>query len=135
MCKRYVIILQWRFDSYHLVGYQIFVFLLPSDTTPQFLGKTKVSFVYMVPVLPICGPFLVNSRNLFGPEEPFVKLRPAYSVKLDFSYVVKGIKLKTAAKFHASRRLRCAHTKRIISPDMSPKSFGTFEKQTPCPSC
>ena len=132
MHKLYVIILRWRVDSYYLVAYQIFVFLLPSDTTPHFLGKTKVSFGNIVPVLPTCGPFL---ENLFGPEEPFVKLRPAYSVNLDFSYVVKGIKLKTAAKFYASRRLRCAYTKRIMSPDMSPKSFGTFEKQAPGPIC
>ena len=27
-------------------------------------------------------------------EKPFVKLRPAYSLKLFFSYVVKGIKVK-----------------------------------------
>ena len=43
------------------------------------------------------------------------------------SYVVKGIKIKITAKFRASRRLRFKDTKRI----MSPKSFGTFEKQAP----
>ena len=40
------------------------------------------------------GPVSRKSRELFGPEKPFVKVRPAYSVKLVFSYVVKGIKLK-----------------------------------------
>ena len=39
--------------------------------------------------------------------------------------------MKTTAKFRASRRLRFADTKRIMSPEMSPKSFGTFEKLTP----
>ena len=39
-------------------------------------------------------PVSRKSRELFGPEKPFVKLRPAYSVKLVFSYVVKGIKIK-----------------------------------------
>ena len=34
--------------------------------------------------------------------KPFVKLRPAYSVKLVFSYVVKGIKMKITAKFCVS---------------------------------
>ena len=71
------------------------------------------------------GPFLES------PEKPFVKLRPAYSVKLVFSYVVKGIKIKITAKFRASRRLRFEDTKRIMSPEMRPKSFGTFEKQAP----
>ena len=52
------------------------------------------------------GPVSRESRKLFGPEKPFVKLRPAYSVKLVFSYVVKGIKTKITAKFRASRRLR-----------------------------
>ena len=80
------------------------------------------------------GPVSRKSRELFGPEKPFVKLRPAYSVKLVFSYVVKGMKIKITAKFRASRRLRFEDTKRIMSPEIRPKSFGTFEKQTPAPS-
>ena len=72
-----------------------------------------------------------KSRELFGPEKPFVKVRPAYSVKLVFTYVVKGIKIKVTAKFRASRRFRFEDTKRIMSPEIRPKSFGTFEKQAP----
>ena len=67
----------------------------------------------------------------FGPEKPFVKLRPTYSVKLVFSHVVKGIKIKITAKFRTSRRLRCEDTKKIMSPEMRPKNFGTFEKRAP----
>ena len=74
-----------------------------------------------------------NSRELFGPEKPFVKLRPAYSVKLVFSYDVKGTKIKITAKFRATRRLPFEDTKRIMSPEMCPKSFGTFEKRAPSP--
>ena len=77
------------------------------------------------------GPVSRKSRELFGPEKPVVKLRPAYSVKLVFSYVVKGIKIKITAKFRASGRLRFEDTKRIMSPEIRPKSFGTFEKQAP----
>ena len=76
------------------------------------------------------GPVSRKSRELFGPEKPFVKLRPAFSGKLVFSYVVKGIKIKTA-KFRASRLLRFEDTKRIMSPEIRPKSFGTFEKRAP----
>ena len=72
-----------------------------------------------------------KSRKVSGPEKPFIKLRPTYSVKLVFSYVVKGIKIKMTAKFRASRRLRFEDTKRIMSPEMRPKSFGTFEKRAP----
>ena len=79
------------------------------------------------------GPVSRKSRELFGPEKPVVKLWPAYSVKLVFSYVVKGIKIKITAKFRASRRLRFEDTKRIVSPEIRPKSFGTFEKQAPGP--
>ena len=71
------------------------------------------------------GPFLEI------PEKPLVKLRPAYSVKLVFSYVVKGITIKITAKFRASKRLRFEDTNRISRPEMRPKSFGTFEKQAP----
>ena len=77
------------------------------------------------------GPVSRKSRELFGPEKPFVKLRPAFSVKPVFFYVVKGIKIKITAKFSASRRLRFEDTKRIMSPETRPKCFGTFEKQAP----
>ena len=79
----------------------------------------------------VLEPVSRKSRELFGPEKPFVKLRSAYSVKLLFSYVVKGIKIKITAKFRASRRLRFEDTKRIMSPEIRPKRFGTFEKQAP----
>ena len=39
--------------------------------------------------------------------------------------------MKITAKFRASRRLRFEDTKRIVSPEIRPKSFGTFEKQAP----
>ena len=73
-----------------------------------------------------------KSRKLFGSDKTFVKLRPVYSVTLVFSYVVKGIKIKTV-KFCASRRPRFEDTKRIMSPEMRSKSFGTFETQAPGP--
>ena len=84
-------------------------------------------------ILPDQGPVSRKSRELFEPEKPFVKLRPAYSVKLVFSYVVKGIKIKITVKFRASRRLRFEDTKRTMSPEIRPKSFGTFEKRAPGP--
>ena len=55
-----------------------------------------------------------------GPVRSF-----AYSVKLVFSYILKEI----TAKFCASRRLRFDETKKIMSPEMRPKTFGTFEKR------
>ena len=68
-----------------------------------------------------------NARGSFleSPEKLFVKLRPAYSVKLVFSYVVKGIKIKITAKFQATRRLRFEDTKRITChPKCSGKVSG-----------
>ena len=77
------------------------------------------------------GPVSRKFRRLFGPENPFVKLRPAYSVKLVFSYAGKALKIKITAEFGASRRLRFEDTKRIMSPEIVPKRFGTFEKRAP----
>ena len=77
------------------------------------------------------APVSRKSREVFCPEKPFVKPRSAYSVKLVFSYVVKGVKIKITAKFGASRRLRFEDTKRIMSPEICPKCFGTFEKRAP----
>ena len=82
------------------------------------------------------SPYLIRRGfskvpKTFRARKPFVKLQPANSVKLGFSYVVKGIKSKITAKFLASRRLHFEYTKRIMSTEMRPKSFGTFEKQGP----
>ena len=58
-----------------------------------------------------------------------VKLRLTYSLKLVLPLFVKGIKIKRTAKIRASRRFRFEVTKRIISPEMRSKRFGTFEKR------
>ena len=76
-------------------------------------------------------PVSRKSRKLFGPEKPFVRLQAPYSLKVVFSFVVKGIKTKIAAKFRAARHLRFEDTKTIVSPEMRPKRFGTFEKRAP----
>ena len=57
------------------------------------------------------GPVSRMSQKPFGPGNPFVKLRPAYSVKLMFSFVVMGIKIIITAKFRSSRLLRFEDTK------------------------
>ena len=58
-----------------------------------------------------------KTRKLYGPEKLFVKLRPAYSVKLGFLYVVKGRKVKITAKFRDTEHLRFEDTKIIMSPE------------------
>ena len=97
----------------------------------QISGVLVVINVIFAKAPPFLGPVSRKSRKRFGPKKPFVKLRPTNSVKLVFSYVVNGIKIKITAKFRASRRLSFEVTKRIMSPEMHPKSFGTFEKQAP----
>ena len=81
----------------------------------------------------IVGPG--TSRKLFEPEKPFVKLRPTNSVKLVFSYVAKGWKINITVWFRDSRRLRFEDPKKIMSREMRPKSFGTFQKRAPGVSC
>ena len=76
-------------------------------------------------------PVTRKFRKLFGPEKPFLKLRLAHSVKLVFSYVVKGRKIKITAKFRALKRLRFENTKRTMSPETRPKGFGSFVKRAP----
>ena len=68
-----------------------------------------------------------KTRKLYGPEKPFLKLRPAYFVKLVFSYVVKRIKIKITAKFRLTEHLRFEDTKRI----MSPEQFRDFRETGP----
>ena len=52
------------------------------------------------------GPVSRNSRKLFRPEKPFLKLRSAYSEKLVFCYDLKIRKVKFVAKFHTWKRRR-----------------------------
>ena len=66
----------------------------------------------------------LKTRKLNGPEKPFVKLRLAYSVKLVFLYVVKGIKIKITAKFCDTEHFRFEDTKR----NMSPEKFRVFRE-------
>ena len=55
------------------------------------------------------------------------KTPTAYSVKLVFLYVVKGIKIKITAKFCDTEHLRFEDTKRI----MSPEKFRVFRETGP----
>ena len=53
----------------------------------------------------------------FRARKAIRKLRPAYSVKPVFLYVVKRIEIKITAKFSAWRRLCFGDGKRIMSPE------------------
>jgi len=82
-----------------------------------------------------------KTGKLYGPEKPFIKLRPAYSVKLDFLYVVKGIKIKITAKFCDTEHFRFEDTKRIMSPEkfwvfreMGPRFVRKMYQNFPCHS-
>ena len=100
-------------------------------TSTTSIEESREIMAHTSGIYNVQGSVSRKTRKLFGPEKPFVKLRPAYSVKLVFSYVVKGIKIKITAKFRAPRSLCFEDTKRIMSPEMRPKSFGTFEKRVP----
>ena len=75
------------------------------------------------------GPVSQKSREHCGPEKPYVKVRPAYSVKLVFSYVVKGIKTKITAKFRASRRLRFEIQRELCHPKYARKVSGLLRNR------
>ena len=92
-------------------------------------SSTRYTKANHEPIVLYLGPVSQKSRRLFGPEKPFVKLRPSHSVKLIFSYVVKGIKIKITAKFHVTEHLRFEDTKRI----MSPEKFRDFGETGPWP--
>ena len=67
-----------------------------------------------------------KTRKLYGPEKPFAKLRPAYSVKMVFLYVVKGIKIKITEKFRDTEHFRFEDTKRILkrAPGPNERDWG-----------
>ena len=73
------------------------------------------------------GPF----RNLIGHEKPFVKLRPAYSVKLVFSYVINGIKIKISAKFRCIEAPLLWRYKENYVTRNRPEKFRDFRETGP----
>ena len=77
------------------------------------------------------GPFHGSPENFSVSNSHFVKLRPAHSVQLVFSYVVKGIKIKTTAKFPASSRLRFEDTKGIHVTRNVPEKFRDLQETGP----
>ena len=62
-----------------------------------------------------------KSRELFGPRKPVAKR--VFNVR----------KSKRIAKFDGIEGRRCENIKRIVAPEIGPRSFGTFEKQGPAP--
>jgi len=73
------------------------------------------------------GPFLESAETeLFEPEIPFVKLRPAYSEKLVLSNAVKGIEIEITAKFRTYALFRCEDTKRMIVTRNAPEKLRDF---------
>ena len=55
--------------------------------------------------------------------------------KLAFEHAFNGRKTKRVAKFDGLEPRRFKDIKGIVAPEIGPKSFGTFEKQAPGPSC
>ena len=79
------------------------------------------------------GPVSRKSRDLFGPEKPFVKLQSAFLffLKSRSFYIFLIRKIKRIEKFDGLKSLRCEDMEGIVAPEKGPKSFGTFEKQAP----
>ena len=76
------------------------------------------------------GPFLKSPEN-FSARKAIRKTTTCLFCKAGLFLVVEEINIKITAKFRALRRLRFEDTKRIMSPDIRPKRFGTFKKQAP----
>ena len=95
------------------------------DISPIVENHTKMSGSCLW--LQVCICVSQKTRKLYDPGKPFGKLRHAYSVKLVFSYDVKGIRNKITAKFRDTEHLRFEDTKRIISPE----KFRDFRETRP----
>ena len=80
------------------------------------------------------GPVSRNSRELFGPEKPVIKLQSTYFEKLILLTCFQNVrKTKRIAKFDDLEPRRCEDIKGIVAPEIGPKTFETFEKQATVP--
>ena len=80
------------------------------------------------------GLFL-ESRELSGPEMPVVAKQSTCFRKLIFTHVFNVRKTKRIAKFDTLEPQRYEDVKAIVELEISPKNFGTFEKQANAPWC
>ena len=76
-------------------------------------------------------PVSRKSRKLFGPEKPFLKLRLAHSVKLVFSYVVKGRKIKSNCKVSCPETPSFWKYKENYVTRNAPEKFRDFRETGP----
>ena len=70
---------------------------------PILFARTEAFHLHTGQTSRARGPLLESPETFSGPKEPFVKLRSTYSLKLVFSYVVKGWKIKITLKLRVSR--------------------------------
>ena len=73
------------------------------------------------------GPVSRKSRKRFGSEKPLVKLRTAYSVKLVFSYVIKGTQIKVSCRETSSF---WRYKENYVTPN-APEHFRGFRETGP----
>ena len=77
------------------------------------------------------GPVSRKSPELFGSEKAIRKITTCLFCKASLFICCKRNKNENNCKVSCLRRLRFEDTKRIVSPEIGPKSFGSFEKQAP----
>ena len=77
------------------------------------------------------GPVSRKSPELFGPGKAIRKITTCLFCEAGLFICCKRNKNENNCKVSCLRRLRFEDTKRIMSPEIRPKSFGTFEKQAP----
>ena len=77
------------------------------------------------------GPVSRRSREVFVSEKPVVKLQSTCFEKMIFKHIFIVKETKRIAKFDGLEPRRCKDIKLIVAPEMGPKSFGTFGRQTP----
>ena len=107
-----------------------------TTTTPLIGGKAGNTECQNENPSPHSSQMTMGARfskvpRTFRARKAIRKITTCLFCKARFFCDVKGIKLKINAKFRASTRLRFEDTKRIMSPEIRPKNFGTFDKRAP----
>ena len=77
------------------------------------------------------GPISRKSRELFWARNASCQTGIRLFGKLAFEHVFNRRKTKRIAKFDGLEPPRFKDIEEIVAPEMGPKSFGNFEKQTP----
>ena len=87
----FVVFLLWKFHPFQLIWYQTVVFYFPSDTTPYFLYKLKLSCYYQTVLNALNIYWLQNCKYLYIQKKSVVRRAGSHMLRSLWERACNGL--------------------------------------------